>query len=186
MKTVYSRAEFLKEASKCIPKNGAAVELGVFNGDFSEMILDYLKSNRLHLIDPFEINEETYGDAMRLTTAYSTDKQYADVFDKFSHEILTGKVVVNRKYSYDAVKDYPNNYFNFIYIDASHLYKDVKQDLNDWLPKLKNGGLMCGHDYVNHDSFGVIKAVDEFCSGHDFEMVLLNLDGGDWALKSKK
>ena len=104
---------------------------------------------------------------------------------RFNEEIGSGQVKVNRKYSYDAVKDYPDNYFNFLYIDASHLYKDVKKDLNDWLPKLKEGGLMCLHDYVNIQNFGVIQAVDEWCVEQNFKMIIFNKDGGDCALKIK-
>lgn len=183
MKTVSNRTDFLAWISMMVKTEPISVELGIFNGDFSQMILEDLKPEKLYLIDPFEVNEETYGDAMQITTAYSTYKEYNTVFNKFNLHIVCGQVVLSKKHSYDAVNDYPNNYFDFIYIDASHLYKDVKRDLNDWLPKLKLGGLMCGHDYV--PMFGVIQAVDEFCAEHNFEMILFNENGGDFALKQK-
>jgi len=44
---------------------------------------------------------------------------------------------------------------------------------------------MCGHDYTDAYGFGVVKAVDEFCKEHDFEMIILNNNGFDWALKHK-
>jgi hypothetical protein len=65
------------------------------------------------------------------------------------------------------------------------LYDDLKSDLKDWQPKLKLDGFMCGHDYIEHEDFGVINAVDEFCETSDFEMFLLNKNGGDYALKRK-
>ncbi len=36
--------------------------------------------------------------------------------------------------------------FDIIFIDGDHRYSAVKQDILDWLPKLKEGGLLCGHD----------------------------------------
>lgn len=41
--------------------------------------------------------------------------------------------------------------FEFIYIGASHEYKGVAQDLIDWYPLLKPGGIIAGHDYVTND-----------------------------------
>jgi hypothetical protein len=186
MKIVQNREEYLSEVKAALSGEITAIELGVFNGEFSQMILDILNPKKLYLIDPFEIGKEKYGEEeAALPTAYSTETEYTTVFNKLMIPILEKRVVLSKKYSYDAVTSYPNNYFDFIYIDASHLYKDVKRDLNDWLPKLKIDGLMCLHDYVNIQNFGVIKAVDEFCQEHNFEMILFNENGGDVALRKK-
>ena len=62
---------------------------------------------------------------------------------------------------------YDDAYFDFIYIDADHRYESTKADLTNWFPKLRKGGVIAGHDYVNKicrngDTFGVIQAVSEF------------------------
>jgi hypothetical protein len=186
MKTVQSREQFLSEIKISLPTEITAIELGVFNGEFSQQILDVLNPKKLYLVDPFEIGTEKYGvEETALPTAYSTLDNYNIVFNKLLISILEKKVVLSKKYSYEAVSSYPTNYFHFIYIDASHLYKDVKKDLNDWLPKLKKNGLMCGHDYLNIQNFGVVQAVDEFCQDNNFEIILFNENGGDFALKCK-
>eukprot|EP00758_Cryptobia_borreli_P017336 Tbor_TRINITY_DN6182_c4_g1::TRINITY_DN6182_c4_g1_i11::g.22020::m.22020 len=41
-------------------------------------------------------------------------------------------------------------YFDYIYVDARHDYKGVLDDISQWWPKLKKGGIMAGHDYVIH------------------------------------
>lgn len=67
-----------------------------------------------------------------------------------------------RKTSIEAAKDFEDNYFDFIFIDAAHDYESVKQDLLTWYPKLKNGGIFAGHDYAPF--WGVYQAVNEWSS----------------------
>ena len=45
---------------------------------------------------------------------------------------------------------------DFVFIDGGHLEKQVTEDINTWLPKVKKGGIIAGHDY---DSYGVQEAV---------------------------
>lgn len=48
--------------------------------------------------------------------------------------------------SEDAVSRFPNEYFDVIFIDGDHRYSYVRADIVNWYPKLKIGGLICGHD----------------------------------------
>lgn len=57
-------------------------------------------------------------------------------------------------------KNYVDEYFDIVYIDASHEYKYVIEDIKHWLPKVKSGGIICGDDYISGWP-GVIQAVDE-------------------------
>ena len=78
----------------------------------------------------------------------------------------------------DASVHFPNSSLDFIYVDASHLYADVRADLEAWWPKLKHGGLMAGDDYFNgyvplaKYTFGVKDAVDEFASAHNHRVYI--------------
>ena len=182
MIAVNSREDFLIEVSKIINSN-YVVEIGVYEGDFSKMILDILKPKRFFLIDPYKQNE-VYYKGCDFTTAYSTEGDYDNLVLRFKNEIESLQVIVDKKFSYDAVPYYPNESIDMIYLDGSHLYEDVKRDLNDWLPKLKHNGIIAGHDMIDHESFGVIKAVEEFLKEHnDFGMILFNTNGNDWAIK---
>ena len=53
-----------------------------------------------------------------------------------------------RMTSEKASKLFKDEYFDLIFIDASHLYIDVLNDLKYWYPKIKKNGIFCGHDYV--------------------------------------
>ncbi len=154
-------------------------EIGVFRGYFSKMILEK-NPLYLYLIDPFRVNEEKYKSG--LTTSYSDREDWLLVKKRFQDD---KRVVVLRDYSYDAVKTIKDEYFDFIYLDGSHLLKDVKRDLKEWFPKLKKGGIMAGHDYIEDEDFGVIEAVNNFSNITGMKMFLFNQNGGDWALRNE-
>ena len=65
-----------------------------------------------------------------------------------------------RSTSIEAAEVYPDDWFDVVYIDAAHDYDSVRADIDTWLPKVKPGGMICGHDYTAAWP-GVIEAVDE-------------------------
>ena len=65
-----------------------------------------------------------------------------------------------RKSSFDAVNDFEDESIDIVFIDANHSYESVKNDIDLWLPKVKTGGVLSGHDY-SISFFGVIQAVNE-------------------------
>lgn len=51
-----------------------------------------------------------------------------------------------------------------VYIDGDHAYESVKTDILCWLPKVRAGGILAGHDYST-DWPDVIRAVNELLGG---------------------
>lgn len=185
MITVKSREDFLKEARRHMPTTPLCCELGVLKGDFSEMLFRLLNATII-MVDPFKLGEKYYDDGMNyLRIAYSDQEDYDFVSNRFKAEIANGRAKIEKEYSFESVCSWEDFIFHFIYHDASHLYEDLSRDLVQWKNKLRPDGLMCGHDYIDHPSFGVKKAVDEFCAQHNFEMIIFNENGGDYALKRK-
>jgi predicted O-methyltransferase YrrM len=63
-----------------------------------------------------------------------------------------------------VVDKFEDNSIDFIYIDGDHSYNAVKQDLEMYLPKLKDNGIIGGHDYSKNDEYNrqnTIRAVNE-------------------------
>ena len=51
--------------------------------------------------------------------------------------------------STDAAKKLKDNHFDYIYLDARHDYCAVKEDIEHYYPKLRPGGIIGGHDYID-------------------------------------
>lgn len=51
-----------------------------------------------------------------------------------------------------------------VFIDAGHTYKEVVEDIKVWLPLVKEGGMLCGHDYIQVDFMEVYEAVNDTLS----------------------
>jgi len=61
-------------------------------------------------------------------------------------------------------------YLDLVFIDAEHDYNNVKRDILVWQPLVKEGGIICGHDYASREK-GVIKAVNEIYGEDNIEVI---------------
>ncbi len=171
------RAEMLR----LMPQNGTVAEIGVFKGDFSAQILSITKPHRLHLID-FWPDEMIHSGGERIT---GTDA-CTFVRNTFASEIKNNKVFLHKGLSGHVSQEFPDEYFDWIYIDAGHSYEDVKSDLDRWYPKVKTGGFITGHDYIEKTWYGVVQAVNEFLKQKPLVFVALTAESHgsrSWVLK---
>lgn len=63
-----------------------------------------------------------------------------------------------RMTSLEAAAQFEDNSVDFIMLDGDHSYEAVHADIEAWLPKMRQGGIMAGDDYLWP---GVEKAADE-------------------------
>ena len=109
-----------------------------------------------------------------------SQKTHDSTYKSFKRE-MEGRsfVKVCRGYTFDVVHEFPDRYFDLIYVDADHTYSACLQDLIDWWPKVKSGGTFCGHDYVEFTNrktgvkFGVIQAVTEFAKANGLGVIAM-------------
>ena len=78
------------------------------------------------------------------------------------------------KNSVDAVHLFEDESLDYVYIDGCHRLRYIKQDLDLWWPKVREGGFFGGHDYVLAKGCGVIPAVNDFSLRHDREFNITN------------
>jgi len=161
-----TRRDFLLQR---MPERAVCAEIGVFRGNFSSRILEVTQPAELHLIDPWKFEDTQayegarYGGRSGRNQAHM-DRFYRSVVARFKSEIATRIVHIHRSSSAIAAEGFPDDYFDWIYIDGNHRYEFVKADLDGFYPKVKYGGYITGDDYGRQGWWddGVTRAVDEF------------------------
>jgi len=153
-------------------KSLIGVEVGVKTGVNSLSMLEKLDIKMLYGIDPYliydEYNESWYADSQDFFNAVKQEA-YERVKLYFNYKFI-------EKFSADAVKFVPNG-LDFVYIDGNHRYDYVKQDIEDWYPKIKSGGIIGGHDFFDMNKhYGVHKAVIEFAVNNNLNLFFKNPD----------
>lgn len=147
------------------PIKGA--EIGVFTGAMSRCLLSRPDLSLL-MVDPWEPFGESYAEPDGAGDWHITLTQEQQDHYRRAAESAVGfagdRATIIPKRSVDAAKSIPDGILDFVFIDGDHSYEGCRLDIEAWLPKLKPGGLLSGHDYDNHDfpKFGVTRAVNEF------------------------
>lgn len=157
---IKSRAELLAH----IGHIRRAAEIGVLNGQFSKRISEIMRPDEFYLIDTWGSHLPTFADYRDYTK-----ERWERMRDRVSRWAAPLGYKVLQKRSMDAVHLFPDGFFDFVYIDADH--DRAREDIVAWLPKVKKGGIIAGHDYVwnpenNRDPVGM--AVREIF-GKDFD-----------------
>ena len=126
--------------------HGSGVEVGVFAGDYSCELLRTWRGERLYLVDPWRSMDDYI------------DNLSQDNMEDAYHVMLRNiqphrdRAVVCRATSLEAVVNFDDESLDFAYIDANHKYGHIIQDMDVWYPKIKKGGILCGHDFITDES----------------------------------
>ncbi|MFM9042561.1 MAG: class I SAM-dependent methyltransferase, partial [bacterium] len=76
---------------------------------------------------------------------------------------VADRIETRRMTSLEAAAEFADDSCDFVFIDASHEYREVRDDLAAWYPKVRSGGVLAGHDY--HWP-GVSRAVRDFATAN--------------------
>ena len=138
---------------KHLPKHGVVAEVGVGEGHNARTILEGATPRELHLIDldfsklhPRGLIEPALGD---------------------------GTVQLHENDSAAVLASFPDEYFDWIYIDGDHSYPGVKRDIEQAKRVVRPDGLLVFNDYIlfsQHEftRYGVVHAVNELCLAEDW------------------
>ena len=141
---------------------GSVAELGVYTGEFAQIINRLFPDRTLYLFDTFEGFD-------RRNFRHETDSDLTDAnFSNTSVELVLKKMkypekcVVRKGFFPETALGLENEEYVFVSIDTD-LYEPIYEGLKYFYPRLKKGGYIFVHDYGNLDCFGgPKKAVKQF------------------------
>lgn len=162
-----------EELLELIPKGGICAEIGVFKGDFSRVIHQTITPKRFFLVDIFE-GITCSGDKHGNNIVYiDLSIPYEDLKKEY---IKMSEVEIVKSNSKNFFENIPDNFLDFIYIDGDHSYEGCKLDIEYSRKKVKNNGIIAGHDYCDR-FYGTVRAVNEFVSEYNLNFKVTTEDG---------
>lgn len=157
---------------KRVGRNARGVEVGVFRGALSRYLLRK-GVDRLFMVDnwlPADEQPKHYKETRDYCAGLAPDEAAAN--EALARQVAAasgGRAVVLKMSSVDAARQINDGSMDFVFLDGDHSYEGLKADIAAWLPKVRKGGWIGGHDIDNpeppFDFTGVRKAVDEAFPG---------------------
>jgi predicted O-methyltransferase YrrM len=155
------------------------VELGVFFGlSISFLAQEHKAKNngvKIYGVDLFD----TWAGKEEIESLYDTkglsDEERLKKLGEYKYNFVTNRLEeIGCKHFVELIKSdscsaaslFENESVDFVFIDGDHRYDYVKKDIESWLPKIKKGGIVSGHDYQEK---GVSAAVEEIF-GHSAQV----------------
>jgi len=148
------------------------VEVGVFRGETCGYLLGHVRDKDflVYAVDPYvEYNAYRKMDFEEIK-AEAHYRAFQD--DRCMHI---------EKFSTEAAKDFSDGSVDLVFIDGNHRYKWVVADIASWWPKVREGGILSGHDFWSvkgGKNRGVRYAVKYFC--RDNKLTFNRGDDGVW------
>jgi hypothetical protein len=183
------REIMIRKVLPILPSMKSGCEIGVYAGEFAQSLMRVSKADKLILIDAWElfrpilVSADANGNNPVIlpgTLLRST------VEKKFAKDIAAGRCQIMQGWSAECIPQIENKSLDWVYIDADHSYEGCLRDLLLVEEKMKEDSFIMGHDYEFNKqkcrdseswSFGVGKAVDEFCATRGWHIVAKGNDG---------
>jgi hypothetical protein len=159
--------DFYQNLVQRLPENFNFAEIGVWKGQsLSYFVVESINSNKkgsIYAIDHWKGSPEHIDPSSRFYEPVLHNNEDG-LYNLFLENIKTIKdyITVIRDNSINASENFDIDFFDCVFIDAGHEYNDVIKDLIAWYPKIKKGGIICGHDYDDPNWTGVTQAVNDF------------------------
>lgn len=109
-------------------------EIGCYRGVSTAVFATFAKT--VHAVDPWAFYPEL---------PYGMILAAEPLFDEVCGE--HSNIIKHKGRSVDVAKEFNDETLDMIYIDGDHSPEAVRLDFDSWIPKVKRGGIIAGHDY---------------------------------------
>lgn len=164
---------FLWYLGLTLPKDGKYLEIGSWLGLSAVAVAFGLISNsnfnaKIYCVDPWEIMPEQNEFFEELKNV-----NLLEVFNRNIEKLNVKKYIIPLKgKSTQIASEINQKDFDVIFIDAEHTFESCYEDILTWLPKLKTGGKMFGHDAS--PGGGVRKALEQIRKEKNFSYSIID------------
>jgi len=133
-------------------------EIGTERALFARRLCHVNPQLKLYCVDPWQ--------AYKGYREHVSQPKLDGFYDLAKARLAPYNATLVRKFSVDASRDFKDESLDFVYVDGNHNLLHVIQDLWYWVPKVRVGGLVCGHDYIERKNYSygmhVIPAVNAY------------------------
>lgn len=140
------------------------VEVGTWRGQFAEILCKGNPALKLYCVDPWK----AYGGYTDFKSQESLEWSYG----RAQHRLAPYKCELMRMPSLEGVTHFADGALDFVYVDGNHDFPNVVADIHAWLPKVRAGGILAGHDYrqcINQHNMHVYEAVNGYTASYHIE-----------------
>ena len=161
------------------------VEIGVDKGEFSAHLLEKSKLHTLYCVDTWQDDfGSNYKPGFYDSKGDNRYQQAVNNLKKFGERVTFMKGTSVEKAN-QLSQIMPDDKIDFCYIDGDHTFEGVYVDIRAWLPKLRIGGIIAGHDYKYKEDvknsgikandgdqlpYGVKTIVDGYCKRYGYPL----------------
>jgi SAM-dependent methyltransferase len=116
-------------------------EIGVQQGEYTEVLCK--AGLKVYGVDPWQ----RYSGYREHVSQAKLDRFYKEAKARlapYDCELI-------QEYSRDAVLRFENRSLDFVFIDGNHDFQNVTNDIAEWSRKVREGGIVSGHDYIKRN-----------------------------------
>lgn len=149
-------------------------EIGVEAGIYSKLLCDANPEK----IDLYSIDAWTaYKGYRDHVSQEEVDKLQVKARERLSSYIAGGKCTLIKGFSVEVAKQFKDESLDFVYIDGNHEFQQTVNDIAEWHPKVKVGGIVAGHDYILRNDPGYLMhvpmAVEGYCKSYNIKPLFI-------------
>jgi hypothetical protein len=152
---------------------GDLAELGVWKGNTASLLAYYAKkeNRKCYLFDTFEGFDPRDLNGKQAKFDFS-DTSIDVVRDVIGDDLQKSCIYCKGYFPQSIPEELETNIFSVVSLDAD-LYAPMKAGLDWFFPRMSNGGLFLLHDYSSKQWDECRKAIDEFCTRENQNVILM-------------
>jgi len=146
-------------------------EIGVWKGAYSASFCQANPALHMLCVDPW-LSYPAWRDTKNDLPPEKQDRFMAEAYQQAVARLTSLNCSIVRKFSVEAAKDVEDGSLDFVFVDGNHVYDAVIEDLDAWVPKVRLGGVVAGHDFrdfPNKPTIHVKRAVTDYTAARGID-----------------